>query len=342
MVGFDLKMAAAAKIRFGSESAFKNLRRAFLVSVLVHLLGYGGWKLGERYQLFDGESQFMRWMEKALAALAPAKPKTAIPPLEKGPVELQFVETDPALAQDKPPEDAKYQGMVNQVAANPTATKPSDIPQIDGTQDKELRTTEAPMTAHEMTAGPAEPKAEDDTNEKARPQSKPAPGNLGRPVPPRLSLPLVSEDNDQGEAKKRRRVRHLKDVLVAQASPGERMFQEGGVGNIEFQSSLPVRSTVIGNYENAVVSAIKERWYMLLNERGPSQSGSVRLEFVIHSNGTISGLNYLKNEMGEFYGGVCRSAISDPAPYGEWPPEMKRELQSDEWKVTFTFWYIVR
>jgi hypothetical protein len=317
------------------------LRRAFLISALVHLLGYGGWKLGEQYKIFDGESRFLRWMEKAVTALAPAKPKVAAIQ-EKPPVELQFVETDPTLATAKPPDDATFQGAVNQVAANPTITKPSDVPQIDGTQTKELRTMEAPLTAHETAARPPAPKADDTTEEKAKSGApkKTEVGNIGSAAPRREAPPGVAEIKDQGEAPKPKRIRRLKDAQIAQASPGARMFQSGGVGNVQLQSSLSVRSTAVGNYENALVTAVKERWYALLEDHRPSLSGSVRVEFVIHPNGSITDLKYLKNEMGEYFGGVCLEAISDPAPYGEWPPEMKRELQLDRWKVSFTFWYM--
>jgi hypothetical protein len=333
-------MASAAKSLVMPDVSLPTLRRAFIVSVLIHMAGFGGWKLARHYKVFDGGARIPRWLEKAVAAVTPAKPKIAPPPLEeKGPVELQFVQTDPSLATVKPPDKAKYQGAVNQVAANPTQSKLSENPRIDGKQVHELQTTEAPRTAHQAKPQPAAPKAEDNLEEKAQAKSKLATGNIGAAAP-RVTLPALSDDGDKGQAKKNKRKRTLAEVKMAQASPGERSFQEGGVGNIQLQTSLAVQGTAIGSYENAFVTAVKERWYSLLNDRNPSQAGRVRLEFVIHSDGRISDMKVLLNEVGEFYGQLCQMAVYDPAPYGEWPPEMRRELQSNQWKVTFTFWYM--
>jgi outer membrane biosynthesis protein TonB len=335
-------MSSTAKSLVMPDLTLPTLRRAFIISAVIHVLGFSGWKVAQHFKLFDGDSRIMRWIQKAVTAVTPPKPKLgAPPPPDNRPVELQFVQTDPSLASFKPPDKAKYQGAVNQIAANPTQTKISDNPQIDGKQNKELRTMEAPRTAREMKPQPASPKARDSIDEKAQAKSKAATGNIGA-ASARVSIPTVSDDSndDKGQAKKSKRKRTLSEVKVAQANPGERMMQEGGVGNIQFQTSLAVRGTALGSYENAFVTAVKERWYTLINDRNPSQSGRVRLEFVIHSDGRISDMKVLNNEVGDFYGLVCKQAVFDPAPYAEWPPEMKRELQSDQWKVTFTFWYM--
>jgi hypothetical protein len=121
--------------------------------------------------------------------------------------------------------------------------------------------------------------------------------------------------------------------------PGVSAASPDGAGNLAPKSSVAPKSAALADYQNAVVAAIKERWYGILKDRGPWGSGVVKVEFVIHSSGAISDLKYLKNEMGGFFGGVCLEAVSNSAPFSAWPPEMTQEFQSDCWKVSFTFWY---
>ncbi len=194
--------------------------------------------------------------------------------------------------------------------------------------------------------------------ETAPPQPKPAPPAPPAPapvqvakastVPPKPTPPALNPSNakptpppEPGEAEtKISRPRTVKEALARRAESGlvgEKMQQEGGVKNLGI-SALDVRGMAFGAYDAAIIQAIQQRWYSLLESR-PTPHGKVIVEFRMHYDGRVTDMKVNDADVGELYALFCQKAVQDPSPYPRWPSDMRRQLQADHRDVRFTFYY---
>jgi hypothetical protein len=121
---------------------------------------------------------------------------------------------------------------------------------------------------------------------------------------------------------------------------GEQMRQEGGVRR-RGMVALDAKATPFGAYDAAVVAAIQQRWYDILDESAfITRSGKVGIEFRMHYDGRITDLKVVEQDVGELLTLFCRKAISDPAPFAPWPSDMRRMIGRDYRDVKFTFYYL--
>lgn len=125
-----------------------------------------------------------------------------------------------------------------------------------------------------------------------------------------------------------------------QSLPGEKMKQEGGVSRRLEISSFDAKATPFGAYDNAMVEAISQRWYSLLDERSYASDsrGKVVLQFSLHPDGRISDMNVAQCSTSEMLSIICQKAVRDPEPYAPWPTEMRRTM-GEVRKIQFTFFY---
>lgn len=206
------------------------------------------------------------------------------------------------------------------------------------------------ITVHSRTPWPPTitPSHEQDVAKTTEPVPalQPAP----RPQPP--SPDLVDGRQDQfskvnevtkplplGASESSPRPRTIKEALARRAESGlvgEKM-KEGGVKNLGV-SALDVRGMSFGAYDAAIIQAIQQRWYSLLESR-PTPRGKVVVGFRMHFDGRVSNVNISETQVGETYSTMCQQAIQDPAPYPKWPSDMRRQLQADHRDVKFTFHY---
>ena len=150
------------------------------------------------------------------------------------------------------------------------------------------------------------------------------------------------EDGDANEAKPPR-PRTIKEALARQQDsrlPGEKMKQDGGVSRRHELASLDTKATPFGAYDAALVEAISQRWFTLLDERdyASDSRGKVVLQFRLHYDGRITDMNVAENTAGEVLGLICQKAVLDPAPFAAWPSDMRRTL-GDIRNIQFTFYY---
>ena len=47
----------------------------------------------------------------------------------------------------------------------------------------------------------------------------------------------------------------------------------------------------------------------------------------------------MQNTVGDLLGYVCQKAVMDPAPYAQWPTDMRAMVGLDYREITFTFYY---
>jgi hypothetical protein len=64
------------------------------------------------------------------------------------------------------------------------------------------------------------------------------------------------------------------------------------------------------------------------------------LQFTMHADGTITAMQVVQESVGESLTAICERAVLDPAPFDPWTAEMRKELQSTQRTVQFTFWYL--
>lgn len=164
------------------------------------------------------------------------------------------------------------------------------------------------------------------------------PGALeGKLIEPRDSKPVEPESAKQERPRTLAQARQQNAGLI-----GRKMKQKGGMDRFRLQSTPNLLKTPFGNYDAAVIQAIQQRWYNLLENLPIVQNtrGKVVLKFWMKSDGSVSDLKVVENSAGDdLQSYACEAAVRDPAPYGPWPEDMRREIQSDRREIQFTFYY---
>ena len=107
------------------------------------------------------------------------------------------------------------------------------------------------------------------------------------------------------------------------------------------ESSLDVKASPLGDYHYRMVLAVQQQWYRLLEERhyALDRIGKVEIKFELHSDGTITNLATENSDVGEVLSFLCELSVMQPAPFGRWPPDVRRVIGGDKIPVTFTFNY---
>lgn len=324
------------------------LLNALALSLLLHLLCYGVWKWGQPRGWWTGgwRPAWVRALSRKLLTPVGKKETPRKPPPEQRAIPLVFVETDPALAVAEPPKDAKFYSANNTVAANKEIKKPSDLPNITGTQTHELKTTDSGKS--KAIKAPPAPKPEQTPEE--RPESQPhssqsiTPGDLVMTKPRELLQTNEGKaEIGTGEAAATQPVHHrprtIQQALQERGMIGAPMRQLGGAAHIEADSSFAAMGTSYGDYDSEFIAAVKTRWYQLLDSHPVTTPGRVVVTFTMTPTGAIRDLKVAENTADELAGIVCSAAISGNAPYRPWPRQMLLDLGTDHREVRFTFYY---
>jgi outer membrane biosynthesis protein TonB len=322
----------------------KLVLRALIISLVIHFVAFFTYKIGQSQGWWTNWAM-PRWMQAFTRVLTPAIPKK-LAAATRDQVPLVFMETDPADAVPKAPPKTKFEGAHNTIAANAKIVKPSDIPNITGKQTKVLKTTanakpKAPpahpaVQPHQQTAAPVAP-----------PQKTYIPGDLAsmRPIPkpqPQTQETDNTSDSETPAQSQPRRPRTLSDANEHAGTLGETANLTGGVANMKLTgSSLDVKSSAVGNYEETMVDAIKQQWYQSLDNIPWNASGKVVVSFKLYPDGHVDKVNIAQNEVTDELATFCAEAIIKPSPFGAWPREMRLDIPADFLELQFTFYYDV-
>jgi hypothetical protein len=301
---------------------------ALALSLVVHLLCWGGYSLNKKYHLLDKLG-----LPALIAKLTPAvlkKPAPESPPPQVE-VPLVFVNVNPDTATPEPPKDAKFYSNLNAKAANPDPEQDTEQPKLTGEQTVVTETQDIPKNKFDRLQ--PTPRAEEPQEEEAA-KPKQAVGDLA------MAKPDLNPNAKPGTAE-RERPRRLSQVQPnpAQRPPSRMMKQDGGVRNRLESPSLDTKSTITGDYDARFIDAVKDRWFRLLEDRDYTAQGYVQLRFRLHHDGRISEMKVLKNTVTEIQSIVCQKAVQDPAPFDRWNPEMRKLIGRDFREITFTFHY---
>ena len=319
-----------------------RLAWAFVFSLSAHLLIFGAYQAGKRLQWWQ-KIPLPAWMQKHGMLTEVLKKKAPSQPLRlDSQVPLVFVEVSPAQASPEPPKETPFYSDKDSLAANPQPDKQLDIPKIEGTQTKVVKTEDVPRHKEFTPLQPAPPppqpqeakrevpKEEQET--KVKPPETPGDLAMAKPEP-------VPKKNEPAEPP------HVRPRTLAQWAqqhpdqmPGPKMKQEGGVKRRLEIGSLDAKGSELGEYDRLLIAAIQQRWYGLLDERSYSTGGKVVLHFCLHSDGRVTDVQVAENTAGAVLGYLCERAVCDPAPFAKWPEHMRRILGSTR-NIQFTFYY---
>ncbi len=312
----------SSSLRFGRRES-ERVIVALLVSLLVHLVIISGYYTGNK----------LGWWQKWHL------PAWLQPVTRKFPLQAQVThESEPNIFVDVSHADAdapvkpKYYSNKNARAANPD-TAYANVPKINGRQTDVAKTDDVAKPAPKSSNPPTpETKPKETPKEAPKPEATPQLSKLQPSMPPPSPKPLPQSETPEppqtpGETdlpkpktdapapqptpavqpapasaqSEPARPRTLKQALAQQQQiPGQQMHEAGGVARHALWSSLDAKATPFGDYDAAIIEAVSQRWYDLLDNHRYAQdrSGKVMLRFKLKPDGSIIEMQTLENTVG--------------------------------------------
>jgi hypothetical protein len=297
-----------------SRPEMRRLGLVLALSLAVHLLGWGGYEAGQGLGWWQ-QWHWPTWLPRlAIMKIEPPPPQNN---------EQQLIFVDVAQPAAEAPKDTKYYSSQNSRAADPTKGN-KDIPQLNGKQTEVVKTENVPRP-NVNKLQPSSPASQP----KSPPAARPGDLTLGKP------------ENAPPQEQPRPRTVKQANEQQSHRLPGQQTRQEGGMRRQALVPSLDVKATPFGAYDAALVEAVTQRWYDLLDSQqfAMDRNGKVTLRFHLNYDGTITDMKVLQNTVGDLLGYVCQKAINDPAPFAPWPSDMRRMVGENYREITFTFYY---
>jgi outer membrane biosynthesis protein TonB len=315
------------------QAESSRLAWAFTISLALHLLVAGTYYGGRKYHLWEN-LHWPSWLRQ-VQALAEALKKKVNPQVRPNEAPLMFVDVSPAQATVEAPKEAKFYSDKNSRAANPDSKVDSNIPRIDGKQKDVPKAEDIPRKEF-APLQPARPVQAQEAQPEIKAKPVQAPGDLT------MAKPEPTPRQDQGEARQAR-PRTVQEAKARQQSsriPSQKMNQEGGVKRHLEISSFDAKATPFGAYDAALVEAISQRWFSLLDQRDYASDGrgKVVLHFTLHYDGRITDMDVAESTVVDILSLICQKAVLDPAPFAVWPDEMRR-IMGETRNIQFTFFY---
>lgn len=314
--------AELGSLRF-SRLEKERLLIALAFSLLAHLGVWGGYEAGKKTGLWEK----LHW---------PILHKQIVPPKPVVQVIDPTTFVDVSQASTDAPKEAKYYSDKNSRAANPDADQDSNQPKLTGKQRDVPRTQDVPrpIKAKPETPTPPQPKTEPKPTE-TKTATALNPGELEKVKPVDTLHPDPKPATPE-------RPRTLKEARAQQPDliAGRQMQQDGGVKRRNVSSSLDALSTSFGGYDRAVIDAIQNRWYGLLDSQQYAQdrTGKVTIYFHLNPDGSVTEAKIVTNTVGDVLAYLCLESIQQSAPFGKWPSDMRLKFGAFR-ELTFTFYY---
>jgi outer membrane biosynthesis protein TonB len=207
---------------------------------------------------------------------------------------------------------------------------------VNGKQKEVPKTADVPTLSKLQ---PSPPKEQPAKSQPAKEAPASSPMNKGDVATART--PDKKSEEQKAAAVQRPRPRPRTLAEARQQLPGQQMLQEGGVRRHLEWSSLDAKATPFGDYDRAIIEAVTQRWYDLLDSRrfADDRTGKVVVHFKLLPDGSVSEMKMDENTVGELLGYVCEESVQDAAPFGKWPEDMRRMIGANYREITFTFYY---
>jgi outer membrane biosynthesis protein TonB len=163
-----------------------------------------------------------------------------------------------------------------------------------------------------------------------------------QPTPEPVTVQAQPAETGQETPAPRARPRTITEAKARQSLlSGEKMKQEGGVSR-KGPVSLDVKGVPFGAYDEALIMAVQNRWFALLEERkfAGGARGKVVVKFNLHNDGSVRIVEPHESTLDDaLLTALCVRAIRDPSPYEKWPSDMLRMLGTNMREMRFTFFY---
>ena len=344
------------------------LALAVAFSLFLHAGGYGTYLIGQHLGWWQPKGipawlqalqNFLTPTQKAIQARLAAQQQAQASPASA----LTFLDVDP-LAATTPPEKPKFYGAVDQRAANPDLTKPSEDPNVKGRVQPLVKMAESKprgkRSAEEAKNVPlqpsvpqppttAQPNAKESdvtspTKAGKKSQQKQGGETLMAKAEPKSVEGTATGEVGEGLAESAQQPRRPRSIAEAKAKQqgGDSAERSQVAGGVSTRGPLghDVVLTGYGVYDSYMIDAIRERWFQLIDEsRSMSVMGEVQLRFNLTSDGRITDMAVLRSTVQPTQLYICQQAITDPAKYREWPTEMRKTIGAEKREITFTFYY---
>jgi hypothetical protein len=333
-------MAASGKHqsteRRGREDT-SRLAWAFVLSLLLHVVVFGVYRTGNEFDWWN-KFPWPQWLRspKMLTELVKQSQQQQLSvPRE---IPLQFIDVSPAQTAPEPPKDPKYYSNKDSVAANPEPQVDTEVPKIDGKQIQVAKTEDVPrVTPAPLQPTPPPSREPQPPEEEQKPKLAEPPGDLALAK----AEPAPRKDEGQAEQPRPRRISEaLARQMTRQTLTGQKMKQEGGVKRRLEISSVDAKATPVGDYDYALIEAVQQCWYGLLDAQryASDYRGKVVLQFRLHHDGSVTELRVVENSAGPIPGLICETAVDKPKPFEKFPVPMRR-MVGDTREIQFTFYY---
>ena len=137
----------------------------------------------------------------------------------------------------------------------------------------------------------------------------------------------------------------LEDRAVARA------LAERGIGSLMLDLLTPPEQqerphpgqhgAVLPRLTQRLLEAVQASWWRLLDRLSVPEfaAGSVVIRFRLHPDGTVTDATIVSSTVPALAALACKDAVTLPAPFDPWRPEMAALLGGEEW-VTITFHYL--
>lgn len=313
MAGIGKTLDSLRPSRFESD----RLILALAISLAAHLIVFGGYEFGKEFNLW----QRLHLRQKKIASQAQPIVQNAEPEI--------FMEVNQPSTEA--PQNAKYYSDKNSRAASKEPGD-SNIPKLNGTQTDFMKVENAPRPQFSKEQ-PQSPSEEQVAKNETQPQSLQA-GDWSRAKP--------QDSPDQKYNSLQPRPRTLAQARAQmQIFPGVQSRNDGGTPRVNIDPGFDVKATQFGDYDERFIEAVTQRWYDLLGSQGYAldRVGKVTLRFHLNYDGRITDMEVLENTVGELLGDYCQDAVTDPAPFEQWPSDMRRMVGANFRELTFTFYY---
>lgn len=337
------------------------------VTVVIHLslaagVIWGGW--------LDAGVMGISAKPKEMLVLVELNEAEPQPEPTKPPKEETFVPVPPKAAVPEPPkEKTELYSNANSQAANP---EPGNelTPKFDGNAaipTGTFNSAQANFNAQQRSSGTkpaAAPKQQPTVNVQAQSTAQPAaetaaetaginpvtaPGNQAAGTLPQAisaadvlgdPLPLEPEAVLPGE-KRAPSLDEVNQRLNAGQQNSRKPKQNGGVAR-KSPPSMSVKLTGYGDYDARFVNEVRKAWLEYRDKPGWFHPGVVVIDFVLHSDGRITGLTVNKSTAKPLQKYYCQRALETPEPFAKWTPAMRQEIGASFRRCRFSFHYLVR
>lgn len=258
---------------------------------------------------------------------------------ERLPPTLRYAETNPA-ANQAIPKQAAFVSARNQTAAQPVPEKVptrSALPKSAGTSDQIRLAQGKPRSIAQSEASPSPQPSISMLPASSQGESAPA-GQQGGSAPgPKAAPPAVAQTPPAPPAAAN--PDRPKAFLPPSGTYGLMLKNNVGVSRAG-SLAIDARFSNYGDYMQRMMEAIQSAWWNII-ERSRFETverGSVRLRFVLHRDGTVTGAEILAASVPRIMALACKDAVMAPAPYDLWRADMVA-LYGEADTVTITFNY---